>query len=32
MFCSAEGLWKAEENVKKLYRFGVHWPQFFSIP
>jgi len=26
MFCSAEGLWKEEENVQILYRCGVHRP------
>jgi len=28
MFCSAEGLWKAGENVQILYRLGSTDPNF----
>jgi len=32
VFCSAEGLWKAEENVQILYSWGAPTPNYFNLP
>jgi len=32
VFWSAEGLWKAEENVQILYPWGPPTPNYFNLP
>ena len=32
VFCSAEGLWKAEEHVQILYPWGPQTPNYFNLP